>query len=221
MDQNTIKEELLEFIWTGREQGSNSIEELLQVEEVRNSGATLKSLRELESEGLVLVDGDDVTLTESGDKLAEKIVRRHRLAERLLSDVLDIGDSTLDMHACNFEHSISGEVAESICTLLGHPPSCPHGHPIPKGDCCTKASSLIKPLVVPLTELSVGTEGRVSFIVPKTSKRLEKLGSMGLVPGSVVKLNQKKPAFVIQLGQTTLALEADIVKDIFVRRSQG
>ncbi|VAV84373.1 hypothetical protein MNBD_DELTA01-563, partial [hydrothermal vent metagenome] len=61
----------------------------------------------------------------------------------------------------------------------------------------------------------------VSFIVPKTSKRLEKLGSMGLVPGSIVKLNQKKPAFVIQLGQTTLALEADIVEDIFVRRSQG
>lgn len=81
-----------------------------------------------------------------------------------------------------------------------------------------KVSALIKPLVVPLTELAVGTEGRVSFIVPKTSKRLEKLGSMGLVPGSIVKLNQKKPAFVIQLGQTTLALEADIVEDIFVKK---
>jgi len=218
MDQDTIKEELMEFIWTEREHGSNSIEALLKIEEVRNSGATPESLGKLQSEGLLQIDGDKVTLTDSGDKLAEKVVRRHRLAERLLSDVLDIGGSTLDMHACNFEHSISGEVAESICTLLGHPPSCPHGHPIPKGECCMKTSALIKPLVVPLTELSVGAEGRVSFIVPKTSKRLEKLGSMGLVPGSVVRLNQKKPAFVIQLGQTTLALEADIVEDIFVKK---
>lgn len=219
MDQDTIKDELLEFIWTEREQGSHSAEALLQIKEVKNSGATLDSLGKLRGEGLVELDGDKVTLTSSGDKLAETIVRRHRLAERLLSDVLDIDESTLDIHACNFEHSISSEVAESICTLLGHPPSCPHGHPIPKGACCVKTSSLIKPLVIPLTELAVGTEGRVSFIVPKTSKRLEKLGSMGLVPGSTVKLNQKKPAFVIQLGQTTLALEADIVEDIFVKRS--
>ncbi len=218
MNQDTIKEELMEFIWTEREQGANSIEVLLQIEEVKNSGATLESIRKLQGEGLVHISGDKVTLTSSGDKLSEKIVRRHRLAERLLSDVLDIDESSLDLHACNFEHSISSEVAESICTLLGHPPSCPHGHPIPKGECCMRTSSLIKPLVIPLSELGVGTEGRVSFIVPKTSKRLEKLGSMGLVPGSVVKLNQKKPAFVIQLGQTTLALEADIVEDIFVKR---
>ncbi len=218
MNQDTIKEELMEFIWTEREHGANSIEALLQIEEVKNSGATLESIKKLQGEGLVQISGDQVTLTESGDKLSEKIVRRHRLAERLLSDVLDIDESSLDVHACNFEHSISSEVAESICTLLGHPPSCPHGHPIPKGDCCMKVSSLIKPLVIPLTELGVGMEGRVSFIVPKTSKRLEKLGSMGLVPGSTVRLNQKKPAFVIQLGQTTLALEADIVEDIFVKR---
>jgi DtxR family Mn-dependent transcriptional regulator len=218
MDQDNIREELLEFIWTEREQGSNSIDALLKIEEVSNSGANLDSLFMIQKEGLIKVDKNTVTLTDEGDKLAEKIVRRHRLAERLLSDVLDIDESTLDIHACNFEHSISVEVAESICSLLGHPPSCPHGHPIPKGDCCVKTSSLIKPLVIPLTELGVGSEGRVSFIVPKTSKRLEKLGSMGLVPGSIVKLVQKKPAYVIQLGQTTLALEADIVEDIFVKK---
>lgn len=219
MNIDTTREELLEFIWTEREQGSNSIDALLKIDEVKNSGATVDSLIKMQTDGLIKVDRNTVTLTDKGDKQAEKIVRRHRLAERLLSDVLDIDESTLDLHACNFEHSISVEVAESICTLLGHPPSCPHGHPIPKGACCVKTSSLIKPLVMPLTELAVGSEGRVSFIVPKTSKRLEKLGSLGLVPGSTVKLIQKKPAYVIQLGQTTLALDVDIVEDIFVKRS--
>ena len=61
----------------------------------------------------------------------------HRLAERLFRDVLGIHDEDeIESSACKFEHILSPDVTERICTLLGHPTACPHGSPIPKGDCC-------------------------------------------------------------------------------------
>ncbi len=219
MRADDIVEELLEFIWTQRERGIDSVRDLLRIDEVVEAGGGEEALKEMEREGLVKISGDSVELTPKGAIEAEEIVRRHRLAERLLFDVLDMEKETLEEHACSFEHSISREVADSICALLGHPPSCPHGLPIPRGKCCEETVSTIRPLVMPFTELDIGQKARVVFIVPKTYARLEKLGSMGLVPGSIVRLQQKKPAFVLELGQTTLALDPEIVKDIFVKKA--
>lgn len=214
----SVIEEVLEFVWTEREAGDDSIEKLLAIDEIKTAGATRDTLREMEGLGLLKLDEDSVNLTEEGEEGARGIVRRHRLAERLLNDVLDIERGSLEEYACSFEHSISPVVADSICTLLGHPPSCPHGLPIPRGECCKKTKAELKPLVVSLAELKAKESARIIFIVPATFTRLEKLGSMGLVPGSIVTLEQKKPAFVLKLGETTIALDPDIVKDIYVRR---
>ena len=73
---------------------------------------------------------------------------------------------------------------------------------------------------MPLDEVEAGQYARVVFIAPKTYMRLEKLGSMGLVPGSVLKLTQKRPSFVIEIGSTTLALDPDIAKEIFVKKAE-
>lgn len=77
-----------------------------------------------------------INLTERGKKIARKVVRRHRLAERLLVDVLNIKKEEIEDVACGFEHSINKNVEEEICKLLNHPRFCPHKNPIPKGKCC-------------------------------------------------------------------------------------
>ncbi len=217
-DKNAI-EEVLEFIWFERERGVDSLKEILGVSEVVKSGAAGDTIKDMRTEGLVTVHGDSVRLTDKGEEQAEFAIRRHRLAEILLTEVLEVDAGQLEESACNFEHSLSPEVTDSICTLLGHPPACPHGYPVPRGKCCSKPGQVINPLVVPLSTLELGATGRIIFIIPKSHARLDKLGSLGLVPGSLVRLHQKKPAFVIEIGETTLALDPEIVKEIYVKKT--
>ncbi len=88
--------------------------------------------------GLDLVQRNDseLELTGRGRRRACDLVRRRRLAERLFMDTFAIEDPEADTNACKFEHIISPELDEKICTFLGHPRTCPHGHPIPPGTCC-------------------------------------------------------------------------------------
>ncbi|MBI5810126.1 MAG: metal-dependent transcriptional regulator, partial [Deltaproteobacteria bacterium] len=143
----------------------------------------------------------------------------HRLAERLLTEVLSMDSDALEKNACNFEHTLTPEVADSICTLLGHPPTCPHGLAIPKGLCCKKPADELRPIVLPLSEVEIGENCRIAFMVSKSHSRLDRLSTLGIVPGSIVRVHQKRPAFVIQLGETTMALDPDIIREIYVRRT--
>jgi putative ABC transport system ATP-binding protein len=78
-----------------------------------------------------------VELTARGHKRAADIIRRHRLAERLFTDSLALDSETeIEQQACKFEHILSSEATDKICTFLGHPRTCPHGSPIPPGPCC-------------------------------------------------------------------------------------
>jgi putative ABC transport system ATP-binding protein len=93
-----------------------------------------------------------VEMTERGRQRAADIIRRHRLAERLFTDSLALESETeIEQQACKFEHILSPEATEKICTFLGHPRTCPHGAPIPPGRCCAgddvaKYDALIKRL---------------------------------------------------------------------------
>jgi putative ABC transport system ATP-binding protein len=78
-----------------------------------------------------------VELTPSGRERAASIIRRHRLAERLFTDSLAMdSESEIEEQACKFEHILSAEATDKICTFLGHPRTCPHGAAIPPGECC-------------------------------------------------------------------------------------
>jgi putative ABC transport system ATP-binding protein len=81
-------------------------------------------------------NGSEVRLTESGTRRARDVIRRHRLAERLFTDTFAIGDTEAHQQACRFEHIITPELDQRICSFLGHPKTCPHGNPIPPGPCC-------------------------------------------------------------------------------------
>jgi DtxR family Mn-dependent transcriptional regulator len=218
MTDDKARDEVLEFIWTQREQGIDSIKSLFAIEEVAEAKADIKTLVAMQRDGIVRISGDSVSLTDAGERLAEAQIRRHRLAERLLTEVLAMDKSNIERDACSFEHTLSPEVADSICTLLGHPPTCPHGLAIPRGECCkkTEAESL-KPIVKPLHAIGIGERARIVFIVSKSGARLDKLSTLGIVPGSIVIVNQKRPAFVLQIGETTLALDHEIAEEIYVK----
>ena len=85
---------------------------------------------------LVEMRNGEAQLTPGGSRRARDVVRRHRLAERLFTDTFAIADSEAHDQACKFEHIISPELDQRICSFLGHPKTCPHGNPIPPGDCC-------------------------------------------------------------------------------------
>src|SRR5580765_6469487 len=92
----------------------------------------------LKPDGVSIGDGSlIIEFTDRGRKRAADIVRRHRLAERLFTDSLAMDSETeIEQQACKFEHILSPEATDKICTFLGHPRTCPHGAPIPPGPCC-------------------------------------------------------------------------------------
>ena len=123
-------------------------------------------------------------------------------------------------HACEFEHILSDGLDEQICTLLGHPRVCPHGRPIPEGDCCRKKRSSADPVIVPLARMKKGEAGTVTYINPEETEMLNKLMAMGVLPGAPVELIQSYPSFVFQAGQSQFAVDREIAETIFVRRER-
>jgi DtxR family Mn-dependent transcriptional regulator len=211
-------EELLELIWTMREKGVSDLDQLL---ETTPDVEANHILRLMIKDDLFDVDGKRVVLKVRGEEKAREIIRRHRLTERLLSEIFEMSEEEVEEEACKLEHILSPSVTESVCTFLGHPPTCIHGKPIPRGECCAKFKKEMKPLVIPLDELGLGEEGRIVFIAPKSHQRLDRLSTLGIVPGSIVRMHQKNPSHVLQIGETTLALDKDIVKDIYVKKTNA
>jgi DtxR family Mn-dependent transcriptional regulator len=207
-------DEVLETLWCRREGGDESLSGLLAA---NGDGNVAALVRQLTDDGLLQVDGDRLALTATGEARARTVVRCHRLAERLLFDVLSLSAEESEQTACLMEHVLSPAVADAVCAFLGHPPASPHGHAIPSGPCCTSGQA-VRPVVVPLDDLEIGKAGRIVFLTPSFHKRVDRLGSYGVVPGSVIRLRQKRPSFVIDIEGTSLALDGEVAREIFVRR---
>lgn len=211
-------EELLETVYTEREQGRAEVASVLaHAYEGHAEGKSPEDFRELERLGLVRLDGGRVSLTGEGEQRAALVVRRHRLAERLFSDLLALDPEQTEQQACEFEHVLSPEATDSVCTLLGHPPACPHGKAIPPGPCCAAFARTIKPLVTGLASLPLGAKGKIVFVAPRWADRMDRLASLGVVPGTEIRLTQRSPSVVIEAGETTLALDPEVAAEIFVK----
>jgi DtxR family Mn-dependent transcriptional regulator len=214
-------EELLEAVFTEREQGRDAAEDVVAHAGAHAGDAGSAGLTALAAMDLVRLAGGRVELTGEGERRARGVVRRHRLAERLFRDLLDLGERTMESQACEFEHILSAEATDSVCTLLGHPPTCPHGKPIPPGDCCSSYHKTVRPLVTGLASFELGARGRIVFIAPKFHDRMDRLAALGVVPGSEIRLHQRAPSYVIEVGETTIALDPEIAAEIFVKRVDG
>jgi DtxR family transcriptional regulator, Mn-dependent transcriptional regulator len=211
-------EEFLEAVFAEAEAGKGDVASVLSRLGDHAPGSGAEDFRSLAGMGLVRVDGDQVTLTESGSVRARGVIRRHRLAERLFRDLLDLSEGAAESQACEFEHILSPEATDSVCTLLGHPPTCPHGKSIPPGDCCSAAHRSVQSLVTGLPHFPIGETGRIVFIAPRFHERMDKLAALGVVPGSEVRLHQRSPAYVLDIGETTVAIDAEIAGEIFLKR---
>ena len=213
-------DEFLERIWTQREKGKEQIGELLKLTPVADGD---KWIERLCTDGLAVVRNKTVRLTKNGEKETERIIRRHRLTERLFADVFKTSEEIWEREACELEHEtiLVEEAVNSICAFLGHPPTCPHGKPIPRGFCCAEFRLEVKSFVIPLMEARLADTYRVVFVTPKNSGELDRLSVLGVVPGSEIRIRQKRPACVIRVGETDIALDEEVVRGIYVKDGLG
>lgn len=173
-------EEYCEAIFELREDDIDVIQARIAERLEVSRPAVSEMIRKMDAEGLVAVEGSRIRLTADGGALAEQVVRRHRLAERLLTDVLGLSWAEAHEEAGKWEHVISDRVEGAIVRLLDDPTTCPHGNPIP-------GSPYRAPAAVTLDTLEPGTHFTVSRIPEElefTPGMLEFLETSSLVPGS-------------------------------------
>jgi DtxR family Mn-dependent transcriptional regulator len=145
-------------------------------------------IRRLEGEGLISTGGA-IRLTTAGQALAQRVVRRHRLAERFLTDLLGLSWAQAHHEAGKWEHVMSVAVEEAMARVLGNPTTCPHGNPIP-------GSLYDAPSMVPLSDLSIGEQFTVSRIPEElefTPGLLDFLEESSITPGHTGRLTASSP----------------------------
>jgi len=206
--------ESLESIWSQEESGAFSLEGAVCNPAANISGEMIEALSR---QCLIEVEaGNRVKLLPAGRELAEQIIRRHRLAERLICDVLGSHVDESEDAACEFEHILAEGITSSICTLLGHPRYCPHNRPIPEGDCCRQAREEVKPIVISCDQLNVGESAKIAYLCTREHSLLMKLSNLGIAPGAPLRLLQRWPSYVIQCDETEIALEQNVARSIYV-----
>ena len=215
---NEKQEEILESIWSVGDRQNNTVE---AVRKRCSVDFTDSDLEDLQRQELINRDGDTIRLANRGKSIAEVIIRRHRLAEILVSSILKLKQSDMEDMACKVEHSLLPEVEESICTLLGHPEFCPDGKKIPPGRCCSGKRKVIDSSVVSLKELDPGESGKITYIKPDSHHNFHQLISFGLHPGVVLTVHRKNPAFCIKFENTELAIDENVAANIYVWKLQN
>lgn len=203
-------DEILESLWCMEEKNQFSLDDL-----TKSVGPFFDStiLDEMIGNDLVRIDGQQVFMTETGKIQARKIIRAHRIGETLLHHVFGWD---FEKAACEFEHTSSIEMVNGICVLLGHPQYCPHGKAIPQGECCIKALDNAHSEIHSLLRLQVGDEAKVAYINCADNRTMHKLNGLQLRPGSVIKMNQRYPCYVIECEGAVIALDEEVGENIKV-----
>lgn len=205
-------EEILGMLWVSAHEKKQESMDL----GIAKGGAEVE---ELLKAGYVKINDNEVVISEKGKKEGEKIVRRHRLAERLFADLIEVKKDLVHPMSCHFEHLLHDDIEDNICILLGHPKTCPHGRSIPEGECCRKLKGTIGKVISSLPNLEVKQKGKVAYIQTKDNKKLQKLMAMGILPGMSLNLIRKYPSYVLQVGQSQFAIDQELAEVIFVRRT--
>jgi DtxR family Mn-dependent transcriptional regulator len=172
-------------------------------------------VKKLEHKGLVSHTEKGVCLTEEGKSIAKKVIRRHRLSERLLTDVLGFKWDEVHDEACRLEHAISPEMEDRIAESLGNPRTCPHGHPIPDKD-----GVFVKEKVRSLSELRASDKGIIVSVFEEDPKMLQYLASLGLIPDVCVRVEEVAPfggPLIVCVSGSRYALGREVASKIKVK----
>jgi DtxR family Mn-dependent transcriptional regulator len=174
-----------------------------------------EAIRSLETDGLVeLEDNRRIILTPAGRRMAENIVRRHRVAERILTDLLGLPWHEAHAEAHRLEHGLSDHVVDAALAVLGHPTTCPHGSPIP-------GSTYEAPDAVPIADVGTGHRFRLVRIAEEMEfhpEILAYLGSHGFTPGISGQVKSVSPDGTISVdaGGEVIAIGPPATAQIFV-----
>jgi len=220
MEQVTaVVEEYLEAIYRLQDKcgvaRTSDLVNLLQVV----PGTVTNTVKRLEREGYITHQPyKGVKLSEKGRRIAIRVVRRHRLSERLLTDILHLEWDKVHEAACKLEHGMTDDIIKPLEKALKHPKTCPHGNPIP-----TKCGGVIEESSQPLTELSEKERGIVVKITEEKSDLLSYLNTLKLVPGATVEMVAKAPfngPITLKVDETDQALSPAIASVIRVKQKK-
>ncbi|MEM3550983.1 MAG: metal-dependent transcriptional regulator [Candidatus Bathyarchaeia archaeon] len=182
-------------------------------------GSVTNTIERLEREGYVTHEPyKGVKLTDKGRRVALQVVRRHRLCERLLTDILHVEWYAVHEAACRLEHVFTKELVKKIEKALGHPRTCPHGNPIPTG-----CGGVFAEDTEPLITLKKGESARVAQITDEGHQVLRRLASSGIVPGATIKVLRGisiKKLLLVKVGETNCELTRSLASAIRVRRGR-
>ena len=190
-------EEYLETMLALGEEGVPVIQARIAERLGRSAPSVSEMLDRLTEDGYVAREGRRLLLTDSGRALAEKVVRKHRLAERLLVDVIGLEWSKVHREAGRWEHVISDDVEARLVELLGDPATCPHGNPIPGS-----ATPLPGVPTKPLAEAGEGERVRLFRISEEVELNLGSLTLLdegGFIPGVVAKVGGRDPDGAVEV----------------------
>ena len=197
-------------------------------ERLHQSGPTVsQTVARMERDGLLTVEGDrHLELTAQGTSLAVRVMRKHRLAERLLSDVIGLDWELVHAEACRWEHVISETVERRLVELLGHPTESPYGTPIPGlselGE--TSDETAFMTGVQPLDAVAE-TAGETRVLVRRIGEEMQKdeqamsaLRRVGALPGTVVTVTSAAAGVLIGSGGESAEIDLDLASHVFVHR---
>jgi DtxR family Mn-dependent transcriptional regulator len=212
-DEST--EEYLEAVYRLEREGPGVTTSGLAIELGVAPASVSGMLKRLAGEGYLEYRArGEARLSPKGLAVAVRVMRRHRLAERLLTDVLGMPWDEVHEEACRLEHAISANVEKRLMVLLGDPVTCPHGLPIPPAD----LSEPLRP-GVPLAQLTTGDTATVTEVTEELSEMLRYLGQIGVRPGAEVRIVDKAPLggpMTIDVGETRNAISLELARTISV-----
>ena len=207
-------EEYLEAICELEEENIPVIQARLAERLEHTPASVSEMIHRLEHEGFINIAGRSISLTPTGRERAESVVRKHRLAERLLTDIIGLPWSQSHLEACRWEHVISDQVEERLVALLGNPNTCPHGNPIPG---TTPNSAAVKPL----SDLAVGATARLTRVTERIeidTEALAYLDEANLRPGADASVTARAPdgTLTLEVDGKAVSLGAALTQQIFV-----
>ncbi len=198
-------------------------------ERLHQSGPTVsQTVARMERDGLLTVEGDrHLEFTDEGRRLATRVMRKHRLAERLLTDVIGLDWELVHEEACRWEHVMSETVERRLVELLDHPTESPYGNPIPGlkelGE--TEVGEEFMAGVEPLSKVATEDEGRV--LVRRISEEMQKdellmsaLRRVGALPDKTITAVSTSEGVLVGSGGETAEIEPEAADHIFVRRAR-
>mgnify|MGYP001099727549 CR=1 FL=1 len=180
-------------------------------------GTITNTVEMLERQGLVVHRPyKGIKLTGEGRRIALDVIRRHRFAERLLTDILEMDWSRAHEPACRLEHGLTEEVIKPLGRVLGHPKTCPHGNPIP-----TRCGGITEEKSESLIDLEPKERGTVVKVTEEDHDLLHYLRSLGLVIGTSVRVEEKIPfdgSVIVKFNDVEHSLSEKAASTIWVKK---